>query len=48
MIKDEKMWDLRNGTNTFMDEYDEIGVKVVRDEQGVWFHSDEGNVHVPI
>jgi len=31
-----------------MDEYDEIGVKVVRDEQGVWFHSDEANVHVPI
>jgi len=41
------MWDLRDG-NTFMDEYDEIGVKVVRDEQRLWFHSDEANVHVLI
>lgn len=34
--------------NTYTDKYDEIGVKVLRNEQGLWFHSDEANVHAPI
>lgn len=42
-----KVRDLRD-VNTSTDEYDEIGVEVLRNKQGLWFHRDEANVHVPI
>lgn len=34
--------------NTSTDKYDQIGVEILRNEQGSWFHIKQTNVHVPI